>query len=418
MQSDRISTNQKEDTISLLDLISVIVKRKWFIFIVSFLAAGLIVLYSLYTLRAPAEARFNFLPNVYAPEVRVRLQENDSRGISSLLSNSDIGLLANIAGGVSAGPTNADLAQELLVGNTLLDMLAAEFNIEERFNLKENPRTQARQILRQAIETEYSPETGILSIKYESTDKIFATDILTSAIIQLEKRFKELTMQNVIEKKAFLEQQLLEYETDLKDAQQELIDFQREHGIINIELQAEYQLTALAALDAKIIQKESELKSLQSNRRPDDPEINRLKMELELYQETRELTSSGSKSAGNSIDIPMNQLPELSAIFLNLTRDLQYLQVIYTSLRSQYETVKIEEKDNSALFQLIEQAEVPEIKSGPSRGKICIITTVAAFFLAVFLSFVFEYFERVKQDPVESEKLKAIKGMLRLSRKK
>ena len=114
-----------------------------------------------------------------------------------------------------------------------------------------------------------------------------------------------------------------------------------------------------------------------------------------------------------SVNIPQSQLPELSARFLNLTRDLQIVQAIYSGLRSQYESLKIEERDTSSRFQIIEHAEVPEIKSGPSRSRITIIVTMTVFFLSIFLSFVLEYFERVKNDPIESSKLSEIRRMLR-----
>lgn len=79
---------------------------------------------------------------------------------------------------------------------------------------------------------------------------------------------------------------------------------------------------------------------------------------------------------------------------------------------------KRREADASAkTFQVIERAEVPEVKSGPSRGKISIIVTITVLFLAIVISFIMEYIERVKQDPIESEKLNEIKGIFRRSRR-
>jgi uncharacterized protein involved in exopolysaccharide biosynthesis len=81
------------------------------------------------------------------------------------------------------------------------------------------------------------------------------------------------------------------------------------------------------------------------------------------------------------------------------------------TLRQQYETAKLEADSTAKTFQVIERAEVPELKSGPSRGKISTIVTITVFFLAVFISFIMEYFERVKHDPIESAKLDEIKGL-------
>ena len=408
----------QSNTISLLDLIAVLAKRKWLIVITTAAAAVFIVLYSIYTIRAAPGAPFNKLPNVYRPQVKVRLQDQEGSSVSSLFSGGELGILASLAGGLSSGSSSAELALELLTGNQILDELIEEFNIIRRFGIDKNPKTSARMALTSAFDAEFSATTGIMTVTFGDTDKVFATEILTSAINKLENLFDSLTLRNIDEKKQSLENILAQYEKDLDVAQQELIDFQVKNKIIDIKLQTEYQLTALSDLESQILDKETELSALREFRRADDPEVQRMSRQLELLRSRQSLLKQGRRNDPNAIDIPQNDLPELSAIYFNLMRDLEILQAIYGGLRSQYETVKIEEKDKSQRFQIIEQAEVPEMKAGPSRAKICIIVTVTAFFLSVFAAFVLEYFERVKMDPQESEKLRMIKGMLWKSHKK
>jgi uncharacterized protein involved in exopolysaccharide biosynthesis len=52
-------------------------------------------------------------------------------------------------------------------------------------------------------------------------------------------------------------------------------------------------------------------------------------------------------------------------------------------------------------------AEVPDKKSGPSRGMICMVATMAGFFLSILLVFVVESFEKMKNDPEVVAKFKA-----------
>ncbi len=400
------------NTISLLDLLTVLVRHRWFVVLSTFLGALLIVAYSLYSIKAPPDAPLNWLPNVYRPTVQVRLQDTQGQSLSSFLSNSDLGLLANLAGGDIAGPSSADLAQELLVGNTILDALAEEFDLVSLLGITENPKSTTREFLRSAFDTTFDSSTGILTIGFVHTDPVFATAVLNSALSKLEQRFESLTLSSVTVKKEILEQSIADYGKELRDAQQQLIDFQKTYGIISIELQTEYQLEAVAQIDAQILAKRSELTTLEATRRENDPEVRRMRMELATLEERRQILLEGSTTGETPVNIPQSQLPELSARYLNLTRDLQIIQTIYSGLRSQYESLKIEEKDTSSRFQIIEHAEVPETKSGPSRSKICIIVTMTVFFLAVFISFVAEYFDRVKRDPVESAKLGAIRRML------
>ena len=61
------------------------------------------------------------------------------------------------------------------------------------------------------------------------------------------------------------------------------------------------------------------------------------------------------------------------------------------------------------VFQILEYAEIPDMKSGPSRGKLCIIVTFAAFFISVFLAFLLNAIENIKNDPEAMAKLKGKK---------
>lgn len=409
---------QSRNTISLLDLVAVCVRKRWLIIITTGLTAILIVLYSLYSLRASPDAKFNFLPNYYEPTTSVRILDEEQSPISSILGDSELGLLATLAGASANGSSSADLAQRLLVGNRIIDDLVEEFEIIDRFDIVENPITSSRLLLREAFETDFDLATGILTISFRNVDKYFATDILTSAVARLEALFDELNMRRVLQKKQLLEESIAAYESQLKAAQQALITFQARNNIIDIGIQTERQLNSLASLESQILITETELGALLENRRPDDPEVLRTKMQLNLLKTRRDLITLGKRDKGNALEIPLDRLPELSAVYANLVSDIEILQVIYSALRSQYETVKIEEKDNSERFQILEQAEIPERKAGPSRGKICIVVTLSAFLLSLLFAFFLDYVRRAKQDPVESEKLAEIRRMLRPRRKK
>jgi tyrosine-protein kinase Etk/Wzc len=411
-------STQSSNTISLLDLIAVFLRHKWLILITTFLAAVLIVLYSFYTLRAPPDGKFNYLPNYFRPITRVRLLDEEQSSISSALSGSDLGLLATLAGTSAGGSSSAELAQTLLVGNRILDDLIEEFDIIEKLNITEYPRSSSRVLLRNGFETEFDAATGILTIGFQSVDKVFATEILTSAVGKLEAFFDELTLRGVLVKKQFLEESIAGYESELEAAQQTLINFQARNNIIDIRLQTQYQLNSLASLEGQILVKETELGALSETRRTDDPEVLRVTMELNLLKTRRDITKLGQRNAEDSLEIPLAQLPELSAVYANLLGDIEILQLIYSTLRSQYESVKIEEKDNSERFQVIEDAEIPERKAGPSRGKICIVVTLSAFLASVLIAFFLDYLKRVKADPTESEKLAEIRRMLHRRRRK
>ena len=70
--------------------------------------------------------------------------------------------------------------------------------------------------------------------------------------------------------------------------------------------------------------------------------------------------------------------------------ELEAEEKIYASYRGQYELLDIKMKDNPTTLKLIQGTEIPDIKSAPSRAKICIIAELAIFvicFVFVFFSY-------------------------------
>jgi len=89
--------------------------------------------------------------------------------------------------------------------------------------------------------------------------------------------------------------------------------------------------------------------------------------------------------------------------------ELSAQKEVYTQLRSQLELLKVKMATEAPVFQILERASVPDIKSGPSRGKLCIIVTFAAFFVSIFLAFLINAIKNMKNDPEVMMKLKGTK---------
>lgn len=89
--------------------------------------------------------------------------------------------------------------------------------------------------------------------------------------------------------------------------------------------------------------------------------------------------------------------------------ELVVQEEVYKQLKVQYESLKVTMASEKPTFQILEYAEVPDMKSGPSRGKLCIIITFAAGFISVFLAFLINAIQNIKNDPEAVSKLKGNK---------
>jgi uncharacterized protein involved in exopolysaccharide biosynthesis len=408
----------EEDTISLLDLLGVLVKRRRLILFTTLFAAVFIVLFSIYTLKVPATSPANPMPNVYSPTVEVLIQDQgSSNSLSSILSGSGGSTLANLLGSSVSGATStsSDLAQALLTENTILDQVVKDFNIIQKYHIEKYPLTSSRKLIKNNLKTKYDAKTGILSVSYTDTDPVFATKVVNEIVDLLQQRFRALTMEKVIKKKNFLGERAKEIASDLKKAENAIIAFQKKYGIVDLGAQTAQSAQQLASYQSQLYQLELQKQNLLLYNKPDSATVVRKQNEIDqLRKFINEL--EGGFRVYSAQTIPADQLVQLGVDYQNLQMNVTLQSTLYKTVREQFEASKIEELSPSQTLQIIEHAEVPELKSGPSRGIISIIVTISAFFLAVFTAFIMEYFDKAGQDPIEAQKLEAIRKVFRRNR--
>jgi len=409
----------RDDTISLLDLLAVLARRKWLIVGMTGIIALLTVAFLVAMMIIPSSSRWNYLPVLYNPTARILLQEaSKGSSLSSILNQSGLGALSSLVGaGVGGGGTSADLAKALLGSNTIKDIIAREFDFATLLELSKSkaPKMSARKAIETATVQKYDSKSGILEVSYKDVDPVRATEIVNRMVDLLDGEFSRLTLDKAGSKRKYLEESLAALESGTRRLSDKLISFQVKNGIIDFITQATESTKAIAQVQSDVITKQVEL-DLQRKYLPDsDSRIVRLKAELEgLRRLLAEMNVGGNEF--NTGMVPQKLLPGLSAQYLTLKRDLDIQQTTLGLLKQQLVMVKLEEMDTSRTFQVLERAEVPEVKFSPSRSKIAVIATVAGFFLSVFAAFVVEYFSRAGKDPVESAKLQAIRSMFSFRR--
>jgi tyrosine-protein kinase Etk/Wzc len=147
-----------------------------------------------------------------------------------------------------------------------------------------------------------------------------------------------------------------------------------------------------------------------------DPRIVRLKNEIEFMRKAVDDLKKGSTEFSNDA-FAAGELPDLITEYVGLSRDAQIQTAILTLLAQQLETAKLEAMGTNQSFQIIEKAEIPEVRFKPGRSKIAVVACITAFFASMIAAFIVEFIQKAKQDPVEGEKLLAIKRMLTFGKK-
>ena len=124
--------------------------------------------------------------------------------------------------------------------------------------------------------------------------------------------------------------------------------------------------------------------------------INTFEDIIRLEEELRRLEQSVAFGRVSAISIDLNRI----------SMELEARREVYTQLMVQSELLKVDMASEMTNFQILEIAEIPDRKSKPSRGVICIIVTLAAGFFSLFLAFAMNAVGNIKKDPKAMAKLR------------
>lgn len=409
----------RDDAFTVLDLILILVRRRRVIALTTGIAAAVLVAYNLAARVIPAESPLNLLPDRYTASVTVMISDDApdyGSAAASLLSQVPAGGgLADFAGLLATGTsTDANRAQEILFGRTVLDALARQ----QEFVTDASDGADildARNRLQANLTTDFRIDSGLLVISYDHFVAARAAAGLAFAVEQLREKVHALTIDRVRLRKEFLKERMDAVERDRTAAQDKLIAFQTEHGMANPTAQWESTIQQVTSLKTDLYRKEADLSSQIDLLGENNAGVRRLRSEVDKLRALIREIESGFKEFGKA-DTPLSALPELSKDYLDLATELGVHDTILSFLRSQFESARIEESARDASFQIVEPVEVPLRKSRPRRSLICIIGTLAAFMASVLAAFTLEYFKRAAGDPAQRRQLDAIRDEIGLRR--
>ena len=325
----------ESDEIDLLDLFTILWRRKVMIISLTIIAAVITVVVSIISLKLPPEN--NFLPNVFTSKALMLINDSSSSGgsLSSILNSSGLSSLASLAGiSTSRGQTYSGLATYLIGTNTLLDTIVDEFDLINRYKVKNFVRAQSRKALKKNLAANFDDKSGVFSISFTDYDPVFARDVVNYCVDYMGNWFKELGLDKNVLQKANMEQNI----------QNTFAEIQR------------------------------------------------------LQQEGQRLERSVSASTGGN-------LPSIMLETQRINLELTAQQEVYRQLKVQLELTNVSIASETPVFQILQRAEAPDMKSKPSRGMICIVAFFAAFFFSVFLAFLLNAIENIRKDPEAMAKL-------------
>jgi uncharacterized protein involved in exopolysaccharide biosynthesis len=381
---------------SLLHYLAILLKYRWLIIISTGAVAVCAVAFSAVSLLLPPEK--SPLPNWYTANATIFVQS----GIGDNLSASILAAL-----GIESQPTNTALGFEtgsllvlILKSRTLLDKVIEEFGMEGRYRIKDQVKSRSRQMLLGKSSFTYTRATATVTISFEDIDPVFAQNVTNRMVVLLNEWYAQNIGSSNLKQTQLLEEKVKEVKADVDELEGRLKELQRKYGVLGAQDLGTSQATALAALRSQLILKEIEIKNYSTIAAIEDPKLQQLRDERQNILDLINQTQRGFANVqGGSAS--QQSLSDIQIEFTNLTVELDIQQKIYNTLSHQYEVLKLT-SESASVFQVMELAEAPDSKSGPSRTKIVGLATIAAFVLSAAFAFLLHALAQLRRSKVST----------------
>jgi len=181
----------------------------------------------------------------------------------------------------------------------------------------------------------------------------------------------------------FVEKRYNENKKDLRDAEENLKEFEEKYNLISLSDQTEAGILAAAEIKKEIINTEIKLNLLKQTLSLESPELVQVKNELNELQKQFEKFQVRTDAPGMvksySLFPTFSEVPELATKYFRLKREVEIQNTLLKYLTQQYEEAKIQEAKSTPTLQVLDKAVPPFKRSSPSRKLLVILSLFTGF---------------------------------------
>ncbi|WP_180050460.1 polysaccharide biosynthesis tyrosine autokinase [Acinetobacter sp. YH12105] len=251
---------------------------------------------------------------------------------------------------------------------------------QDRFDAAYNIRKQSLPAAMQTLTASYSVAekgklTGVLGLNYQGEDTQHITQVLNAILAAYSQQNIERRSAETAQTLKFLEDQLPELKQQLDVAEREFNRFRQQSNTVDVTKESELYLTQSIALEtqkAQIEQQVAEASSKYTNEHP------------MMQQMNAQLGAINKKIA--ELDGTLKRLPELQRQYLQLFREVEVKQQLYTGLLNSYQQLRIAKAGEIGNVRIVDTAVEPIQPIKPKKLQILILSIFLGGFLGTLLA--------------------------------
>ena len=248
--------------------------------------------------------------------------------------------------------------------------------LDSTYNIKKLTLPAAVQrILNNYSVAEKGKMTGVLGLNYQGQDKQHITQVLNAILTAYSQQNIERRSAESAQTLKFLDEQLPELSQQLDQVEREFNQFRQQYNTVDLTKESELYLTQ--SIDLETQKAELELKVAEASARytEEHPVMEQMNAQLGAI-------NSKIAALGNTL----KQLPDLQRRYLQLYREVEVKQQLYTGLLNTYQQLRIAKAGEIGNVRIVDTAVEPIEPIKPKKLQIIILSIFLGGFLGTLLA--------------------------------
>lgn len=308
----------------------------------------------------------------------------------------------------------ADLYVGILQSRVIADHLIDRFHLEAVYGKK--LRVGARESLRKSSDFEAAKD-GLIYIRVKVHDPKLAAALANAYVEELHDTNSRLAISQAAQRRLFYDGQLAEERKALAFAEDDLKQTEEKSGIIQLSGQADMTIRNIAYARAEIASREVELGVARTHATDLNPEVATLQQEIStLKSQLAVLENSEQNQIPGDVQVPAGRVPAAGLEYLRKLREVRYHESLFELMAKQREAASLDEAKSVPMIQVVDSADVPERKSGPSLTLITLGFALLGFLFSAARAIFAAVLTGMGENPGQAARLNAVRNAMSFRR--
>ncbi|MBL8004848.1 MAG: hypothetical protein JNL36_07115 [Candidatus Kapabacteria bacterium] len=234
------------------------------------------------------------------------------------------------------------------------------------------------------VNFELSTGTFFSSSEEKKYTAELASKIVNLALHYLDVLNREKSNSSAKRSRVFIDKMIEENKDSLEILQRKFQDFREKNKAFSLEEQLGAIVTSAVDIGSALAAAEVELKLALLEYSPEAPNVVLLRKKVETLKTQYKNVQEKGIVGSDNFSIPLTQVPEISRVFLGLTRDIKILESINAFLITQRFQEYIQETKDITTIQVLDYAEPVYLKVAPKRPAMVVVAFVTSLILSIF----------------------------------